>query len=181
MVLLRDDASSLAATGTFDYSDLNAYLLLIVGLTQPPEDFDAALFEEIRNKGRQNEQIPLRSIKGLVRKEPLITLPHTADLTKAIEIFGSGIHRILVVQEGSTDVVGVLTQLRLVRFFWDNRQSFPRVDELYPELIKDLHIGSPTVLAIKYVLSRPGLMERGKANKKQRRQAPYRRPRTHAQ
>lgn len=148
VVLLREDASTLAATGTFDYSDLNAYLLLIVGLTQPPEDFDPALFEEIRNKGRQNEQIPLRSIKGLVSKEPLITLPHTADLTKAIEVFGSGIHRILVVEEGSTDVVGVLTQLRLVRFFWDNRQSFPRVDELYPELIKDLHIGSPTVLAI---------------------------------
>lgn len=83
------------------------------------------------------------------KKEPLITLLDTTDLTKAIEVFGSGIHRVLVAKEGTTDVIGVLTQLTLVRFFWENRQSFPAVDQLYPQLIKDLGIGSKTVIAIK--------------------------------
>lgn len=85
------------------------------------------------------------------KKEPLITLPDTADLTRAIEVFGSGVHRVLVAAEGTTNVVGVLTQLRLVQFFWENRQSFPGVDQLYSQLIKDLGIGSKNVLAIKYV------------------------------
>jgi CBS domain-containing protein len=148
VLLLRDHPDTRTATGTFDYSDLNAYLLLVVGLAHPAEN-EIASFDELAKKGREGKPIPLKDIKDLSRKGPLITLPATADLTKAIEVFGSGVHRILVVEEGKTDVIGILTQLTMVRFFWENRQSFPVVDQLYPQLIKDLHIGSPSVLAIK--------------------------------
>jgi hypothetical protein len=104
----------------------------------------------LAKKGREGKPIPLRDVKEVGNsKEPLISLPHTADLKKAMEVFGSGVHRVLVVEEGTTDVVGVLTQLRLVKFFWENRQSFPDVDQLYPYLIKDLNIGSKNVVAIK--------------------------------
>ncbi|KAF2751856.1 hypothetical protein M011DRAFT_473160 [Sporormia fimetaria CBS 119925] len=147
VVLLREDPNTRAATGTFDYSDLTAYLLLVVGLARPAED-EVASYDELAKKGREGKPIPLRDIKDIARKGPLVTLPHTADLTKAVEVFGSGVHRILVTEEGKTDIIGVLTQLRLVQFFWDNRQSFPAVDELYPQFIKDLHIGSPNVLAV---------------------------------
>lgn len=119
-----------------------------MGLAQPAED-EAASFDELAKKGREGRPIPLRDIKELGKKEPIITLPNTADLTKAIEVFGSGVHRLLVVEEGKSDVVGILTQLRMVQFFWDNRQSFPVIDQLYPQYIKDLHIGSSSVLAIK--------------------------------
>jgi hypothetical protein len=127
---------------------LNAYLLLVVGLAHPTES-ETASFAELAKKGREGKPIPLKDVKNLGPKEPLIVLPHTADLTKAMEVFGSGVHRVLVAEEGKTDVVGVLTQLRLVRFFWENRQSFPAVDQLYPSLIKDLHLGSHSVVAIK--------------------------------
>lgn len=79
----------------------------------------------------------------------MVTLDETTDLTKAIEVFGSGVHRILVTEQGTQNVVGILTQLRLVKFFWENRSSFPAVDQLYPQLIKDLNLGSKTVVAIK--------------------------------
>ncbi|KAF2827605.1 hypothetical protein CC86DRAFT_393695 [Ophiobolus disseminans] len=148
VILLRDSKDSKYATGTFDYSDLNAYLLLVVGLAHPDEE-DTASFDELAKKGREGKPIPLRDVKEVGnKKEPLITLPRTADLTKAMEVFGSGVHRVLVADEGTTDVIGVLTQLRLVQFFWENRQSFPDVDQLYPHLIKDLNIGSKNVLAI---------------------------------
>lgn len=88
-------------------------------------------------------------MKDLGKKEPLITLPASADLTQAMEVFGSGVHRVLVAEEGSSKVIGVLTQLRLVEFFWENRQSFPAVDQLYSSLIKDLNIGSHSVFAVK--------------------------------
>lgn len=64
-------------------------------------------------------------------------------------MFGSGVHRVLVAEQGTSNTVGILTQLRLVRFFWENRSSFPAVNQLYPQLIKDLNLGSKTVLAIK--------------------------------
>jgi CBS domain-containing protein len=82
------------------------------------------------------------------RKEPLITLDETTDLSKAIEVFGSGVHRVLVAEQGTSNVKGILTQLRLVQFFWENRSSFPGVNQLYSQLIKDLNLGSKTVLAI---------------------------------
>ncbi|KAF2470356.1 uncharacterized protein BDR25DRAFT_34242 [Lindgomyces ingoldianus] len=147
VVLLRENPGSRTATGTFDYGDLNAYLLLVVGLAHPTES-DVASFDELAKKGREGKPIPLKDIKDLGKKEPLITLPSTADLTKAMEVFGSGVHRILVVEESSTNVVGILTQLKLVQFFWENRQSFPAVDQLYPLLIKDVNIGSHSVYAI---------------------------------
>lgn len=148
VVLLRENANSSIAIGTFDYSDLNAYLLLVVGLAHPDEA-DVASFDELAKKGREGKAIPLKDVKDLGKKEPLISLPTSADLTKAMEVFGSGVHRVLVVKEGTTDVVGILTQLRLVQFFWENRQSFPVVDQLYPSLIKDLNLGSHSVIAIK--------------------------------
>jgi hypothetical protein len=149
VVLLRESKDTRYATGTFDYSDLNAYLLLVVGLAHPDEE-DVASFDELAKKGREGKPIPLKDVKEVGnKKEPLITLPHTAHLTKAMEVFGSGVHRVLVAEEGTTDVIGVLTQLQLVKFFWEHRQSFPAVDQLYPHLIKDLSIGSKSVLAIK--------------------------------
>lgn len=114
-----------------------------------PEEQDVASFDELAKKGREGKPIPLKDVKDLGKKEPLITLSHSADLTKAMEVFGSGVHRVLVAKEGTTDVVGILTQLKLVSFFWENRASFPVVDQLYPQLLKDLNIGQKQVLAIK--------------------------------
>ncbi|KAF2144479.1 uncharacterized protein K452DRAFT_222817, partial [Aplosporella prunicola CBS 121167] len=147
VVLIRENKESHAAIGTFDYSDLNAYLLLVVGLARPDES-EADSFEELAKKGREGKPVPLKDVKDLGKKEPLITLPHTASLMKAVETFGSGIHRIVVVREHSSDVVGVLSQLRLIGFFWQNGRSFPNVDSLYPQTLRDLNLGSQAVIAI---------------------------------
>lgn len=119
-----------------------------MGLAHPTEE-ETPSFDQLAKKGREGKPIPLKDVKDLGKKEPLITLPHTADLTKVMEVFGSGVHRLLVAEENTTNVIGVLTQLKLVQFFWENRQSFPVVDQLYSQLIKDLQIGSHTVVAIK--------------------------------
>ncbi|KIW00416.1 uncharacterized protein PV09_08121 [Verruconis gallopava] len=145
VVLLRDSKTSRKPIGTFDYNDLNAYLLLVVGLAQPE---DRQSFKELAQKGREGKPIPLRDVKDLSKKEPLFTLPHSADLTKAIEILGSGIHRIVIVDEKTGDAVGVLTQLRMVEFFWDNEKHFKPLQELYQATLKDLNIGAYSVFAI---------------------------------
>lgn len=120
----------------------------MVGLARP-EASEIQSFNELAQKGREGKPIPLKDVKDLGKKEPLITLPHTASLTKAVEIFGSGIHRIIIVKEHSSDVIGILTQLRLTGFFWQNGRSFPSVDQLYPSSLRDLNLGSQQVIAIK--------------------------------
>ena len=85
------------AVGTFDYSDLNAYLLLVVGLAQPDSEH-ASDFAALAQKGREGKPIPLRDVKSLGNKEPLLQLPFDAPLAHAVEMFGGGAHRILVMQ-----------------------------------------------------------------------------------
>jgi hypothetical protein len=123
--------------------------LLNVGLAQPDEEHVSS-FQELVKKARQGSKIPLKDVKDIGRKEPLVTLPHTASLMKAVETFGGGTHRIIVVKEGTEKVVGVLSQSRLVRFLWENGRSFPVIDQLYPQYLRDLRIGSQNVLSIKY-------------------------------
>lgn len=150
VILLRENPNENIVSGTFDYSDLNAYLLVVVGLAHPDqgqrEDFDF-----IVKRAKENTKIPLRDIEKLGKKEPLVTLYESDDLSKAMEHFGSGIHRILVCKNQSTEVVGILSQLKLVKFLWDNGASFPTIDQLYPLILKDLQVGVPSAVSIKYV------------------------------
>ncbi|KAL2013987.1 hypothetical protein VTN00DRAFT_1512 [Thermoascus crustaceus] len=147
VLLIRETAQDTSAVGTFDYSDLNAYLLLVVGLAQPDEEHITS-FRELAQKAREGSKIPLRDIKDLGRKEPLMTLPTSANLMTAVETFGGGVHRVVVVKENSTEVVGIVSQGRLVRFLWENGRSFPVIDQLYPQYLKDLQLGSQQVIAI---------------------------------
>jgi CBS domain-containing protein len=126
---------------------LNAYLLLVVGLARP-DDEQVTVFKELAEKGREGKPIPMQDVKDLGRKEPMVLISRSDPLTRAVEIFGSGIHRVIVVDE-NTNVMGVLTQLRLVEFFWQNRESFHQTSSLFPNTLKDLDLASHAVYAIK--------------------------------
>lgn len=155
VVLIRPSKSSHTVVNTYDYSDLNAYLLIVVGIARPSEDL-LPTFDEISRKGREGKPIPVKDIKEIGRKEPVVTLPQSARIPQAVEIFGSGVHRIIITKDGSKgEVVGVLSQLRLVRFFWENGRNFPAIESLYASSLQDLHMGSRSVWAIKYVQRSP--------------------------
>lgn len=121
----------------------------MVGLARP-DVAHLQSFNELAKKGREGKVIPVKDIKDIGRREPVVVLPHTSYLTHAVEIFGSGVHRIVVAREGSQDILGILTQLRLVRFFWEHGRDFPQIDKLFPTSLMDLRIGSKVVKSIKY-------------------------------
>lgn len=150
MLLIRASPEDKTAIDTFDYADLNAYLLLVVGLAQPDEEFLPSL-HELGRKAREGAKIPLREVKDLWNKEPVTTLPPTASLMTAVETFGGGVHRVVVEKENTSEVLGIFSQWRLVKFLWENGKSFPVIEQLYPQYLKDLGIGSQLVISIKYV------------------------------
>lgn len=147
VVLVRETSSAQTALTTFDYSDLNAYLLVVVGLANPDEE-NIALYDQIAKKAQAQEDIPLRDIQPLSRKEDLVTLPADEYLDKAMEAFGSGIHRVLITS-ATGEVIGILSQLRLVEFFWNEAVNFPIIERLYGSLLRDLQIGTHQTIAIK--------------------------------
>ncbi|KAI1294112.1 hypothetical protein F5Y03DRAFT_410946 [Xylaria venustula] len=146
VVLIRENATSTKPISTFDYSDLNAYILVVVGLGHPPEDL-VELYDDIAKRAQARNSIPLRDIQPICRKETLVTLQGDEDLARAIEIFGSGIHRILVTNF-QAEVVGILSQIKLMEFFWNEGLHFRAIDELYPKLMKELGIGSQQTIAV---------------------------------
>ena len=135
--------------GTFDFSDLNAYLLMAAGLTQPSEEL-RELYKQLARKARDGSKILLQDVKDLGNKEPMTTLPATANVMTAVETFGGGVHRVVVVNEqNDNEVLGIFSQFRLVKFLWENGRTFPVIDQLYPQAVGDLGIGSRQVLSIK--------------------------------
>lgn len=120
---------------------------MVVGLAKPDEQ-NLALFDSIAKRAQERVSIPLRDIQPLCRKELLITLPADQNLAHAVEVLGSGIHRILVT-DSSSQVVGILSQLTLLEFFWNEGVNFPTIDRLYPLPLRDLQIGSQQIIAIK--------------------------------
>ncbi|KAI2635564.1 hypothetical protein GGS26DRAFT_504230 [Hypomontagnella submonticulosa] len=146
VVIVREDPSSSVPISTFDYNDLNAYILVVVGLANPGEDL-VQLYDAIAKKAQARISIPLRDIQPILRKESLVTLQGDEDLPKAIEVFGSGVHRVLVTNHNS-QVVGILSQLKLLEFFWNEGINFRAIDELYPRLLRDLGVGSQQIIAV---------------------------------
>lgn len=135
--------------GTVDYTDLNAFLLLIMGLYQPAEDEDLSSIEELARKARAGTSVPVKLVKDLGKKDPFITVNETDVLSKVVEILGSGVHRVAVVKDGTTKVIGIVSQLRLIRYFWEHGRVFPAIEALYPVNLRDLGLGSSSVISIK--------------------------------
>jgi Mg2+/Co2+ transporter CorC len=148
VILVRENPEDLSACDTFDYNDLNAYLLVVLGLANPNED-QIDSYTEIAKKAREGTAISLEDASFLAKKAPLVTLSESQDLSKAIEIFAGGVHRILIAKEGSDHVIGILSQWTLVKFLWDNGSSFPIIDQLYPMILRDLNVSTHQAIAIK--------------------------------
>jgi hypothetical protein len=121
--------------------------LVVVGLAKPEEE-QVALYRDISVKAQSQAEIPLRDLQPIFRKEELVKLPAESTLDKAIEVFGGGIHRVLVTNKDS-EVVGILSQLRLLEFFWNEAVNFPLIDRLYTMALRDLQIGTQQIIAVK--------------------------------
>ncbi|WEW55400.1 cell separation during budding [Emydomyces testavorans] len=146
-LLIRESPEQTLAIGTFDYADLNAYLLLVIGIMKPDDEYAASL-EELGRKAREGRKILLREVKNLRPKDPVTKLPPNAKLTKAVEVFGGGVHSVVVAQENTSEVLGIFSQWRLVRFLWENARSFPVIEQLYPQPLRELGLGSQHVISI---------------------------------
>lgn len=124
--------------------------MVVVGLTKPEED-QVELFNSILAQAREGGQTALREVLPLFRKESLVTLPANENLVQAIQILGSGIHRLLVTASNG-EVIGIASQLRIIEFFWNEGVNFPSIDRLYPVILRDLGIGAKEIVSVKYVV-----------------------------
>lgn len=132
---------------TFDYADLVAYLLLVLGKIQPTDESPESL--EYLAKARSGRPVPVKFASRLSAKNPFITLKSTQTISDAVEILGNGVHRIAVTDPDNDQIVtGVLSQRRLIRYIWENGRQFRSLEPLFSRTLDDLSIGSKSVISV---------------------------------
>lgn len=136
---------------TFDYTDLNAYLLLVLNKIKPEnlKNIDYNPKEEIPNlvkKAQRGDQVPVSFVIKITNKNLFIKLTESDTLSTVVEILGTGVHRIAITNDNK--LTGILSQRRLVKFLWDNARRFPSMEPLLSSSISSLHIGSSNPISI---------------------------------
>lgn len=157
----KDDPSDLRNCLTFDYSDLNTYLLLIMNKV----DYSELNVEEIGepthtlqekheiitqavNKAKKGEEVPVEFIIKLHPKNPFIKFVENDTLFSVMETLGNGVHRVAITNEESTKITGILSQRRLIKYMWENARRFPLLEFYLSSTIQDLKIGSSKPITI---------------------------------
>ncbi|KAF3985241.1 hypothetical protein FT663_05161 [Candidozyma haemuli var. vulneris] len=159
------DSSDLSNCLSFDYSDLNTYLLLIMNKIAisdlcvddiPDENGDTnALTPQQKHeklhqlvaRAKKGEEVPVDFIVRLHPKTPFVRLKDNESLFKAVESFGNGVHRVAIV-DNANKITGILSQRRTIRFLWENARRFPSLEFLLNSSLQDLKIGSTSPITI---------------------------------
>ena len=140
-LLLRQSPSDSSVSRTFDYTDLTAFLLMVLGVTDHthPSNMSAASFQDLVKKAREGDHnIPVKLVGDIGIKDPFITLPQSETLARVVEIMASGVHRVAVTREDTKEVIGVLSQRKVVKYFWENVRSFVDLEPFYNKTVSPL-------------------------------------------
>lgn len=119
---------------TFDYNDLNSYLLLVLNKIQVNN-------KTVQQDCQNGKPVPVGEIVKLTPKNPFYKLSETENLSTVMGILGSGVHRVAITDVDMTQIKGVLSQRRLIKYLWDNARSFTNLEPLFNSSLQDLKIG----------------------------------------
>lgn len=119
---------------TFDYNDLNSYLLLVLNKIQVNN-------QKVTEDCQNGKPVPVGEIVKLTPKNPFYKLPETETLITVMKILGSGVHRVAICNPEMTFVKGILSQRRLIKYLWDNAKNFASLESLFNYSLQDLQVG----------------------------------------
>lgn len=161
-VLRSRNNFDLANCLSFDYSDLNTYLLLVMNKINlndlnvadiqdepgAPSSLQAKQEKLLAMIGRakKGEEVPVDFIVHLHPKTPLVKLKDSETLLRAVEAFGNGVHRVAIL--AGDRISGILSQRRTIRYIWENARRFPSLEFLLNSTLQDLKIGSTSPMTV---------------------------------
>ena len=136
------DVRTKQITETFDYSDLIAYLLLVLGKIEPVDQTQETL--DIIANARSGKPVPVTfAAEKLGVKNQFHTLRSNATILDAVYILSNGVHRIAITDPSNdNEVIGVLSQRRLIRYIWENGRLFKSLEPLFHQSLQELGLAS---------------------------------------
>lgn len=119
---------------TFDYNDLNSYLLLVLNKITIADN-------DITTQCQSGRPVQVNKIVSMTLKNPFHKLSELDNLFTVVKILGSGVHRVAITDESTTKIKGILSQRRLIKYLWENARQFPGLESLLNSSLKELGIG----------------------------------------
>lgn len=119
---------------TFDYNDLNSYLLLVLNKIKVNND-------AVARDCQMGRPVPVGEIVKLTPKNQFYKLSETENLSTVMGILGSGVHRVAITDTEMTKIKGILSQRRLIKYLWDNARQFSNLEPLLNSSLRELGIG----------------------------------------
>lgn len=129
---------------TFDYNDLNAYMLLSLNKIKINKKDNESIQQLISKNAASGKPVKVGDIIKFVPKTPFLKFSETESLSKILQILGNGVHRVAIIDDNvktETKIKGILSQRRLLKYLWDNASKFENFEELSKFQLKDLKIG----------------------------------------
>ncbi|XBW34697.1 hypothetical protein QEN19_000264 [Hanseniaspora menglaensis] len=129
---------------TFDYNDLNAYMLLSLNKIKINNKDNNSIQKFISKNASTGKPVKVGDIIKFVPKTPFLKINEQESLSKILQILGNGVHRVAITDDAlGTDmkIKGILSQRRLLKYLWDNAFQFENFEELSKFHLKDLKIG----------------------------------------
>ncbi|BFZ56368.1 cell separation during budding [Savitreella phatthalungensis] len=140
---IRSSPDDARLVRTFDYSDLCAFLMMILDVDRDyPEDFQDTI-----RAARAGTAVPVYKISDLGFKDAFTTVQQTEQLGLVAKMLGTGLARVGVV-DAQDNVIGVVSARVLLTFIFDNLSSFDSLRKLHANTVQDLNLDTAEPVSI---------------------------------
>ncbi|KAG0049464.1 cell separation during budding, partial [Linnemannia elongata] len=103
------DSARKMFVGMFDYSDLMTYILLVLKKMEVPLEDQTMEIRDLIQKTNRSQNVPVKLVSDLSGNDPFCTVLAETKLGGVVNDFGTGIHRVAVM-DSEGNMIGVLTQ-----------------------------------------------------------------------
>ncbi|KAJ3091717.1 cell separation during budding [Quaeritorhiza haematococci] len=139
------DKSRNTFVGMLDYRDVVTYVLIALRKDKQPIEDASVEVQELVRRARAQEPITAELTSDLSHKNPFYSVMPQTPLRHAVELFGQGIHRVVIV---SADVQGILSQSQAMKFLWNNSKRFPELEPVLSKTLAELGLGNKHVVSV---------------------------------
>ncbi|KAF9418107.1 cell separation during budding [Podila epigama] len=133
--------------GMFDYADLMAFILILLKKTTPPQDQHTLDMKELIQRANNAQTVSVRLVSDLSGKDPFYTILAETRLGAVVSDFGTGIHRVAVM-DSANHLVGILTQSSTLDFIMRHLGDFPKLQTVMQKSLREFGLDKSHVLSV---------------------------------
>ncbi|KAF9143597.1 cell separation during budding [Mortierella sp. GBA39] len=133
--------------GMFDYSDLMTYILLVLKKMEVPLEDQTMEMRDLIQKTNHSQNVPVKLVSDLSGNDPFCTVLAETKLGGVVNDFGTGIHRVAVM-DSHGNMTGVLTQSLTLDYLMRHLSEFPQLQPLMQKGLQQLGLTGVKVLSV---------------------------------